>query len=173
MYLAPGGTSWAPTSDRALKENFAQVDAGEILQQVASLPVETWNLRSQDPSIRHIGPVAQDFYAAFGFGEDDRHINLQDATGVALAAVQGLYQQSQEQAAEITALSAENADLRQQLDEIEARLVALEEASGEREGPAGVSPDLVPWAGLLFLAVGLVWVTRRPEGLPFQRGGAR
>ena len=70
-------------------------------------------------------------------------------------------------------LSAENADLRQQLDDMEARLVALEEASGERAGPAGANLDLLPWAGLAFLAIGLVWVTRRPEGVPFQRGGGR
>ena len=92
---------------------------------------------------------------------------------MALAAVQGLYQRSQEQAAEITALSAESADLRQQLHEMEARLVALEGASGKSEGSAGVSPDLLPWAGLVFLAVGLVLVARRPEGLPIHRGGGR
>ena len=52
--------------------------------------MQTWNLKSQDPAIRHIGPMAQDFYAAFNVGEDDKHINSVDADGVALAAIQGL-----------------------------------------------------------------------------------
>ena len=43
-----------------------------------------------EPGVRHIGPVAQDFQRAFGFGSDDRHIGTIDADGVALAAIKGL-----------------------------------------------------------------------------------
>jgi hypothetical protein len=62
----------------------------------------------------HIGPRPQDFFAAFGVGEDERHINLVDAFGVTLTAIQGLHQIVQEQAA--------------LLDQLEARLAALESA---------------------------------------------
>jgi len=54
--------------------------------------METWNYKAQDPSIRHIGPMAQDFYGAFSYGEDNKYINTLDADGVALAAIQGLYE---------------------------------------------------------------------------------
>jgi hypothetical protein len=167
--LAPGGTSFDPTSDRALKENFAPVDAVEILEQVASLPVETWNLRSQGPSVRHIGPVAQDFYATFGFGEDNRHINMQDANGVALAAIQGLYELSLEQAERIEVLEGENVALRQRLDEVDARLAALEAtaraAAGSPLPGAAKEPGALGWLGCV-LAVAIAGVTvyrRRSE----------
>ena len=85
------------SSDRNKKANFATVNAREVLGRVVSLPIETWNYLSQGPSVRHIGPMAQDFHTAFGVGEDDTHINMVDANGVALAAIQGLYHLVQEQ----------------------------------------------------------------------------
>ena len=54
----------------------------------------------------HIGPVPQDFRAAFGVGADDDRIHPVDGVGVSLAAIQGLYQLVQEQAREIDDLRA-------------------------------------------------------------------
>jgi hypothetical protein len=119
-YLSSGG-AWTNASDREAKANFTLVDGQEVLVRLGEIPITTWNYQSQNPSIRHIGPMAQDFYAAFGVGEDDRHISTLDADGVALAATQGLYQLVQEQEAQIAALQQQNADL-------EARLAALEAA---------------------------------------------
>jgi hypothetical protein len=93
-----------------------------------------------------MGPVAQDFYAAFGLGEDDRHIAALDTSGVALAAVQALYGQNQ-------ALTAENAALRQQLDDLEARVAVLEQPAG-----ATVGFTLSGWWVLVGLAVASVVV---------------
>lgn len=112
VILNAGAGSWSNLSDRNQKEHFAPVDGQEVLACLAEIPIATWNYQSQDPSIRHIGPMAQDFYAAFGVGEDDRHISTLDADGVALAAIQGLYQLVQEQQARIA--------------DLEARLAALE-----------------------------------------------
>lgn len=120
-YLSTGGT-WTNASDVNLKTNFAPVDSQAVLDLVAQLPVSTWNYKSQPGDIRHMGPMAQDFYAAFGLGEDDRHISTVDAAGVAFAAIQGLYAQNQ-------ALQAENAALQQQVDVLDARLSALEAAA--------------------------------------------
>ena len=64
----------------------------EVLAKVVEMPVGTWRFKSEDDSIRHIGPVAQDFMAAFGYGKDDKYITATDADGVALAAIQGLNQ---------------------------------------------------------------------------------
>lgn len=119
-YLSSGG-AWTNASDRDSKANVRPVNGGEVLARLGEISIATWNYKSQNPSIRHIGPMAQDFYAAFGMGEDDRHISTLDADGVALAAIQGLYQFVQEQQAQIAALQQQNADL-------EARLAALEGA---------------------------------------------
>jgi hypothetical protein len=77
-------------SDRALKDNFGSVDPADVLERVRALPISTWNYISDDASVRHIGPMAQDFAALFGVGADDRHIHPLDGQGVAMAAIQGL-----------------------------------------------------------------------------------
>jgi hypothetical protein len=83
--------SFNPTSDRNKKENLQAVDTEDVLLKLVKLPVTTWNFIGTDPSIRSMGPMAQDFHAAFGLsGTEDKRINLTDANGVALAAIQGL-----------------------------------------------------------------------------------
>ncbi len=106
----------AMISDRAVKANIASVDPVDMLHRVRELPIATWNYTSDDPAIRHIGPMAQDFAATFGVGGDDRHIHPVDGHGVALAAIQGL-------AAELERMREENAALA-------ARLAALERTPG-------------------------------------------
>jgi hypothetical protein len=131
--LAAGGSSWNIISDRRAKTAFAPIDNQSILERVADLPIASWQYRSQDASIRHIGPMAQDFYAAFGLGTGDTTISTVDADGVAFAAIQGLHAQNQEQAEHIADLEAENADLQTQVDDLEARLSALEAALNDSE----------------------------------------
>ena len=116
-HLPPGGNAWSPMSDRNVKENFRPVDPRAILEKVAALPLTEWNLISQPADIRHLGPMAQDFKAAFGLGESDRHISTSDADGVALAAIQGLNQKIEEQ------LKAKDATIAT----LEGRLAHLEE----------------------------------------------
>ena len=114
-----GEGAWTTASDRALKANVVPVDGGDVLAQLMRVPVSTWNYTSQDPSIRHMGPMAQDFYAAFGLGVDERHISTVDADGVALAAIQAL-------AAENAALKSQNVAQQRALDDLQKRLAALE-----------------------------------------------
>jgi hypothetical protein len=114
------------SSDRALKTNFASVDPADMLARVWQLPITTWNYTADDPSVRHIGPMAQDFAATFGVGADDRHIHAIDGQGVALAAIQGL-------ARDIAALRAENAGLAARLDAIETCARSSEPAPRVRE----------------------------------------
>src|SRR3712207_3158409 len=89
--LPAGGGSWNNLSDRNMKANFAAVNPREILRGVLSLPISTWNYKTQDAAVRHIGPTAQDFFAAFKVGEGDKTITSVDPDGVALAAIQGLH----------------------------------------------------------------------------------
>jgi trimeric autotransporter adhesin len=110
VQLAPGGGSWSSLSDRAAKRAIKPASGRKVLRRLASVPVSTWSYRAQDDSIRHIGPMAQDFYRAFGVGEDRRHIASVDADGVALAAIKGL-----------------NRRLNQKVDHLERELAALRE----------------------------------------------
>ena len=87
-----------------MKANFKPVNVRAVLTRLVATPVTEWNLISQDPTIRHIGPMAQDFKAAFEVGEDDRHISTSDADGVAFAAIQGLYEELKERDQKIAAL---------------------------------------------------------------------
>jgi endosialidase-like protein len=116
-------------SDRNLKESLAPVDPRVVLGAVVALPIERWSYRGE--TARHLGPMAQDFAAAFDLGADDRHIFPLDAGGVALAAIQGLHELVQTQAArlealerELTALRGETAALRVELAVREGEAVA-------------------------------------------------
>jgi hypothetical protein len=108
-------SSCAPkcVSDRNVKRDIEPVDPNTILESVARMPVSTWSYRSDDPSVRHLGPMAQDFRAAFGLGDTDRAYDPIDAHGVAFAAIKGLYDQMREQSARIERLERENEALRE------------------------------------------------------------
>ena len=121
-------TNFFTTSDRNAKENFKPVQPAEVLAKVAALPISEWQFKT-DPSMRHIGPMAQDFYAAFQVGPDDKHIATVDADGVALAAIQGLNQKVE---SENAALRAALQDKDTRLQSLQQRLEALEEKLSRR-----------------------------------------
>jgi len=105
------GLSWINASDRNAKENFQPVAGREVLAKVAAMPISRWTYKNSDGST-HLGPVAQDFRAAFNLGVDDTSIATVDADGVALAAIQGLNELVKEKDTEIQAL-------KQRLDRLE------------------------------------------------------
>jgi hypothetical protein len=106
-----GGGGISNISDRNLKENFAPVDTQDILAQINKMPITTWNYKFDDTAVRHLGPMAQDFAAAFGVGHDDHHINTIDEGGVSLAGIQALYKLVEKQAQQIKVLQ-------QQIDQL-------------------------------------------------------
>ncbi|HEY8601754.1 MAG TPA: tail fiber domain-containing protein [Thermomicrobiales bacterium] len=101
------GGSQLVFSDRERKDHIAPVDPQEILRRAVALPIATWNYKDDPSAARHIGPMAQDFAAAFQVGHDNRLINPVDTAGVSLAAVQALAQNVEQQQAEIARLRAE------------------------------------------------------------------
>lgn len=125
VYILGGGSAWSSMSDRRVKENVEPVDTEAIVDTLDTVPVTCWNLVSQDPAIRHIGPMAQDLYAAFGLGETNTMINTSDGIGLALAAAQGLSLRVKDLAAE---LEAERGRARA----LEARLAVLEAWAANR-----------------------------------------
>lgn len=113
-------------SDRNVKEAFETTDPLLILQRLSELPIQTWNYKWNDASVRHIGPMAQDFAATFAVGEDDKHICPVDAQGVAFAAIQGLYWIVKEKDAQTESLQVQLQKQQAENQELKARLEALE-----------------------------------------------
>ncbi|HET7232593.1 MAG TPA: tail fiber domain-containing protein [Longimicrobium sp.] len=136
--LNAGGSSWNVVSDRNRKESFLGIDGEDILARLRGVPVTTWRYRDEaDRTVRHIGPMAQDWHRAFGFSADATTINMSDLDGVNLAAVRALEartagqaRQLEAQRQEIQAVRAENAALRAQNQRLEERLRRLEATAG-------------------------------------------
>lgn len=108
-YLSSGG-AWTSASSRTFKHAFEPVDAQSVLDRLTAMPIATWSYHDAD-GVRHMGPVAEDFHAAFGLGDDEKYIGTVDADGVALAAIQGLNAKLE---ASNAAMRAELADIKQQ-----------------------------------------------------------
>ncbi len=133
--VAPGGSGWSAVSDRNRKENFLALEGEDVLGRLRAVPVTSWNYRTQDRSIRHMGAMAQDFHAAFGLGESDLMINSVDMDGVTLAGVKALDERTAAHRARIEALEAGNAALRRENDELRARLDRLEALAAPAAAP--------------------------------------
>ena len=101
------------------------VDAEAVLQQLGKLEVATWTYNFEN-GVRHIGPMAQDFAAAFHVGATDRRIFTIDEGGVALASIQALLHRVESLQGFNTTLEHDNADLRNRLQKLEQRTMRLE-----------------------------------------------
>ncbi len=122
--VASGGGAWSSISDRNRKENFLALETESVLTRLRSVPVTTWNYKTQDRSIRHIGPMAQDLHAAFGVGESNLLINSVDIDGINMAAAKELDARTAAQEARIRTLEAENAELKARMERLEALIGA-------------------------------------------------
>ena len=111
----PQGCAPICESDRNRKKNIAPVDTGEILKKVGALPISTWSYKNEPSDVRHLGPMAQDFRASFGLGNDDRSFHSVDAHGVSLAAIQALQRVVAAQEKRIQRLEQQNRRLERQL----------------------------------------------------------
>jgi trimeric autotransporter adhesin len=127
--VPPGASGWVSLSDRAAKSNIEAIDPASVLDRLLALPLYSWRWNTETDDKRHLGPMAQDFHAAFGLnGDDDRHIMTLDSVGVALAAIQGLNARLE---ADNAALRDENAALAAAQQQLAARLERLEDLQAE------------------------------------------
>jgi hypothetical protein len=132
-------------SSRTLKENFLAVDGEEVLARIRATPVTTWNYIDEEGAVRHMGPMAEDFGAAFALGINNTTIGHIDIDGVNFAGVQALDARTRAQDEEIAALRAEVGALRSEVAALrDERVAAAErlahiEAVLARIAPAGPS----------------------------------
>ena len=107
-----GQVSFTSVSDRNQKENFKPVDGEEVLEKIREIPVQSWNYIGHEPKeFRHYGPVAQDFFAAFGHDDigtvgTPTTINSGDMQGILMIAIQALERLAVEQREDIERLKA-------------------------------------------------------------------
>jgi hypothetical protein len=139
--LPSGSGSWESFSDRNGKTSWAKADRYQILENLSRLPITSWSYKTQMPDVRHLGPTAQDFYEVFGLGENDKYISTVDADGVALTAIQGLYELVKEKEGQIRAqqkyielIETGMSALRSQVVSLEDRLAELERALLKNSG---------------------------------------
>ncbi|MBD2752633.1 tail fiber domain-containing protein [Spirosoma validum] len=128
VQVVAGSNAWSVISDSTRKENFRNVDGASFLQKIAQLRLGSWNYKGQDAkTYRHYGPMAQDFFAAFGHDElgiigEDKSINQADFDGVNLIAIQALIEENQQLKARLAAMEKQESLTQARLDQIEAAL---------------------------------------------------
>ncbi len=146
------GTTWQSGSDRNSKAGFAAINPADVLAKVAALPISEWQYKVDTEGSKHLGPMAQDFHAAFGLnGRDDKHIATVDEGGVALAAIQGLNEKlvETEQAVkirdgEIQTLQQQNDSLAERLNELEATVKQLAAGAGQHASSPSIQKSGQP-----------------------------
>jgi len=122
--LASGATAWTTFCDRNGKKNFKPVDTEAVLDKLAAVPIEQWNYKwEKDSDVPNIGPMAQDFIAAFYPGRNDKGITTLQFDGVELAAIQGLNRKVEKQQAELKQKETEVAELKARLEKLEQRML--------------------------------------------------
>ena len=133
--LIEGQVDFTFTSDSTKKENFLQTDGEMVLRKLRDFRLTSWNYKGHDPATRrHYGPMAQDFFAAFGRDDmgivgTDTTLTGSDVSGINMIAIQALEKRTAEQEKIISAQHAELQRLKKQLASFEgitAKLAQLE-----------------------------------------------
>jgi len=138
VQVAPGGNSWSTVSDVRRKENFAPVDGNEVLKKIAAFKLVSWNYKGQDAKqFRHYGPMAQEFYTAFGkdsYGTigNDTTINQADFDGINFIAIQALEKRTADLQNSNQQLAEKNAKLEQTVAQLQAILKEQQSVLAER-----------------------------------------
>ena len=105
-----------------MKTDIRPAETEAVLEGVLALPIAHWRYKTETPEVQHIGPMAQDFKAAFGVGEDDKHIFQIDADGVSFAAIQALSRRLEAIAGAQRVLEQENTLLHRELKRVKDEL---------------------------------------------------
>jgi hypothetical protein len=130
VYMRHGQSGWSNYSDRNKKENFRKVDGEELLEKLRNISVTEWNYKKTDPRDRYIGPMAQDFYAAFHLGgTDSLGINTISIDGVNMAGVKALEQRTRELKSILATVQQQNTALLEDNRKMKEQLAGLNAVS--------------------------------------------
>ena len=144
-----GNSGWSCSSDRNLKTKIVDLDGRDVLAKLDTVPILQWTAKDVENATPHIGPMAQDFFAAFALGDSDKLLNSGDVGGVALAAIQSLHAITSDQEERIAALEAKAGDAGGPVEQLPSASVPTITTIRETEWPS--SPIL--WA--LIAAIGM------------------
>jgi hypothetical protein len=134
VLLNPGASSWSSISDSTKKENFKLADGEDILRKISNFNLGTWNYKGQEPTkYRHYGPMAQDFYAAFGCDGigtigNDTTLSSADFNGINFITIQALEKRTTALRNQISDLKMENEQLKTELDQMKSVITDLSES---------------------------------------------
>ena len=106
-------------SSRSNKKAITAVNSDVLLTKVNELPIHQWTYKHEKDSVKHIGPMAEDFYNTFRLGTTAKGISSLDSSGVALAAIQAL-------SAKLVEKDKEILDLKDQINTINEQLTQVE-----------------------------------------------
>ena len=130
VYMRHGQSGWSNYCDRNIKENFMELDGEEVLAKIKNMPVTEWNYKRSDPSLKYIGPMAQDFYAAFHLmGTDSLGINSICMDGVNMAGIKALDQRTREMKTVLKTIQEQNATLMEENKKLKEQLADLKDVS--------------------------------------------
>ena len=116
-------------SDETKKENFLATDGEETLVKLSQFKLGSWNFKGQDSArFRHYGPMAQEFFKAFGHDGigtigTSTTITSSDLDGIMMIAIQAL----EKRTAELQTKTNELANLQAEFDKMNQRMTQLEE----------------------------------------------
>jgi hypothetical protein len=131
-----GRVAFTASSDKTQKENFRPVDGEEVLGKIRGLELSSWNFIGHDPKkFRHYGPMAQDFFAAFGHdgvGEigSETTISSGDLAGILMIAVKAL----EKRTAQLKQKEAQIAVLESKVEDLKAKHAYFETVVARLEG---------------------------------------
>jgi len=135
--------SWTCASSRTLKHNYLAIDGEDVLVRMRGVPITRWTMIADSTNVQHLGPVAEDFFDAFGLGLGRTTIGLGDIDGVMFAGVKALEQRTRDlrealtgKTAELEEVKADLAALRKEHAQTVDRLAALERAVAKLTTPA-------------------------------------
>ena len=100
--------------------------AQDGLDRLTALRISTWSYGFDHKSVRHLGPMAQDFAAIFGLGSNARRISAVDANGVCMASIQALNRKISALETEVSALEKDVNRLRRETGDTSTTRNALE-----------------------------------------------
>lgn len=120
VLLYPGSGSWSSVSDSTKKKNIQSQDPESMLLLSRNVPVYYWSYKTQD-GVVHVGPMAQDFYRVYGFGENETTIVCADMDGIILICIQGIQQR------------IDSFELKYQSAQLQERTETLEQNQADQE----------------------------------------